>query len=200
MKELKSQNSGACGFACLFLFGLVFFLAGLAAWFLARTAGDRGPNIVGIVFSVIGFGIILLSLIPALRGLKIRPPVVTIPETPLTPGQSFPFSYTQEVKKQIVVEVGTIKFLCRESATYQVGTDTRTDTFDRIVAEVPIEGSTFGPGEPFNFTLELLVPPNAMPTFESMSNKIQWLVIVNLKIEKWPDVGETFSIPVVGTA
>jgi hypothetical protein len=37
-----------------------------------------------------------------------------------------------------------------------------------------------------------------MPTFEAMSNKIQWLVMVNLKIAQWPDVSETYNIPVGG--
>ena len=198
MKQLKSQTGGTCGVACLFLFGSIFFFAGLMAWGLFRATRESGPNVVGVVFTVIGGGIMLLSMIPVLRGLKIRPPVVTIPEQPLVPGQAFPFNYTQEIKKQLLVESGTIKFLCRESATYRVGTDTRTHTYDRVISEVPIAGTSFGPGEPFNFTLELAVPADGMPTFEAMSNKIQWLVMVNLKIAQWPDVSETYNIPVGG--
>ncbi len=88
----------------------------------------------------------------------------------------------------------TARLILRESATYRVGTDTKTATED--VATVPLEvipqEREGRPGVAFEFT----IPGEGPPTIELQWNLVEWLMIFNLSEAGAPDVVSTLPVRV----
>ena len=85
----------------------------------------------------------------------------------------------------------------REEATYRRGTSTATDR--SVFAEVEIATATdpgvFGGGHAM-----LTVPADAVPTLAGSNNRIVWTLRVKGVIRLYPDVDDTFEIPVLPRA
>lgn len=92
----------------------------------------------------------------------------------------------------------TLHLVGRESATYRVGTDSRTDTavFHRVrLLEHSLEhgGAARFPAQG---TLEVSIPADGVPSFDAPNNKIEWIVEVRGDIPRWPDISYDFRLPV----
>jgi hypothetical protein len=95
------------------------------------------------------------------------------------------------------VDGGEVVWLMRESATYTRGTDTYTDKQEFVKRTVPIPGRTFRAGETLAIDATFAVPPDGMHTFSGTKNKIEWLVRVEVRIARWPDVKEEYPVVVL---
>lgn len=87
----------------------------------------------------------------------------------------------------------TIALVGREEASYTRGTDRVTDRhdfFERVLLRSE-DVVTTPRGQ-----LELRVPKDGVPSFESDSNKIAWLLRFSSPIRRWPDVADEIALPV----
>ena len=150
-----------------------------------------------IPFLAIGVGILAFAFAPTIRAMKITPPEVRLSTDIARLGETFAFSYFQQVKKPIQVDRISVRFLRRESASYTRGTDRYTDTDEQILGTLEKPPHLYREGEAISLNETFTVPPDGMHSFNGSNNKIQYLVKVEVLIAKWPDVKEDYPIFVV---
>jgi hypothetical protein len=82
----------------------------------------------------------------------------------------------------------TVRLVCEERATFQQGTDTRTEK-RKVLEERLAEQSLTQliPLEPLELRGRLRIPVSAMHSFKSAHNEIAWFIQVNCDIPRWPD-------------
>lgn len=182
--KAKSANQNQSG--CLIAFGGVFFVAGFGALFALWP--------LGLVFMLVGGGIVCAGLAPIVRGMKVTHPEAFLSSDLLKLGETFTFRMHQAFKGELTLDGGEVQFLMRESATYTRGTDTYTDTHEVVQRTVVVPGQTFRAGENLRIEETFRVPDAAMHTFRGNKNKIEWLVKVELRYARWPDVKEEYAV------
>ncbi len=98
------------------------------------------------------------------------------------------WSFTGNIKK-----IKHLKFMLEgcESATYRVGTDTRTDKNVFYHAELLNLDS---PSEYSDPSFELTIPANSMHSFEAQNNKVEWYIKLVGDIPNWPDINYEYPL------
>ena len=81
----------------------------------------------------------------------------------------------------------------RERATYRRGTSTHTDT--HVFVELVLV-ETEDRGEIRSGEGSVMVPADAMHTFEGSNNRIDWRLIIEGEIPRWPDVNQGYALRV----
>jgi len=88
-----------------------------------------------------------------------------------------------------------LNLVCEEAATYRQGTDVRTEqkrVFDRQVfrkTEFSID-----PGIPFEHECSFDIPHDAMHSFQSEHNAINWKLVISGQADAWPPYERSFPI------
>lgn len=154
-----------------------FKSAFIAGWF---TAG-----VLGIVFSVRRL----------LQASAAGPTILEISDHPVFPGHDYDLYLLQSGR--VGVKSVEVHLLCDERATFQQGTNTRTET--RRVFQHPVEPQ----GEPqrprrgrHETRLALRMPHRAMHSFRSVHNSIEWRLVVKAKLDGGLDLERWFPIVV----
>lgn len=83
----------------------------------------------------------------------------------------------------------TLQLVKHEWVEYSCGTNTCRDTHDDIIAE-----EQFKPKAGADYETTFQIPANAMHTFNSSNNRIQWFVTIRLDIPAWPDYFERYEV------
>jgi hypothetical protein len=84
---------------------------------------------------------------------------------------------------------------CEESATYRQGTNTRTESREVFCREIFCrEGFEVEKGLPFETEVDFEVPEGVMHSFKATHNEINWELIVEGNIPRWPDFKRRFSV------
>ena len=126
-------------------------------------------------------------------------PSLEISDYPLQPGESYQLHLSQPGK--IRLRLLEVVLVCEEEATYNQGTDIRTESLDifeqRLFRKRGIELKPF---EPLEETIELELPREAMHSFKSNNNRIQWKIVVRGTANGWPSQERSFAITVVPRA
>ena len=144
---------------------------------------------------MIALGTIYYFLRQLLVTRGVGPTRLEIGEHPIYPGQTYEVLISQTGK----LSVGFIEVLlaCDEEATYQQGTDTRTDrqrVFDRQVFRR--EEFEISPDAPFEDRCRFEVPDGSMHSFKSDNNEISWKLIVRGRVARRPAYERSFPIVV----
>ncbi len=108
---------------------------------------------------------------------RIGPTCVEISDLPLRPGHEYAIFLSQGGR----VSLSNLKMLlvCEEEATYSQGTDIRTET--KVVYENPVferASISIEPGIPLEMRESLLIPRDAMHSFQSAHNSLRWKLVV----------------------
>jgi hypothetical protein len=85
--------------------------------------------------------------------------------------------------------------ICCEEATYHQGTDIRTET--RVVREHRVfrrEGVRVDPGVTYEVQHRFEVPCDAMHSFQSGHNAVQWKIVVRGEPESGPEFVRSFPV------
>ncbi|MBN2578325.1 MAG: DUF3592 domain-containing protein [Pirellulales bacterium] len=146
-----------------------------------------------IPFALVGLFLIYVFFRKLLIATGIGPTLLEISEHPLYPGEEYQVFLSQTGR--LKVNALTLSLVCEERATYQQGTNTRTETrpvfkqelFRREQFEIP-------PGLPFETETRLQVPLGAMHSFKSEHNEIQWTLVAEGDIAGWPDYKRAFPV------
>jgi hypothetical protein len=144
---------------------------------------------------IIALGTVYYFLRQLLVTRGVGPTRLEIGEHPIYPGQTYEVLISQTGK----LSVGTLEVLlaCDEEATYQQGTNTRTDrqrVFDqRVFCREDFE---IMPDAPFEDRCRFQVPGGSMHSFKSDNNEISWKLVVRGKVARWPAYERSFPIVV----
>jgi hypothetical protein len=88
-----------------------------------------------------------------------------------------------------------VLLVCEESATYRQGTNTRTETQEAFRQTLFVrEGFSIESGLPFETEIDLPLPKGAMHSFKSDHNEINWLLVVEGDVARWPDYKRRFPV------
>lgn len=125
----------------------------------------------------------------------IGPSSIELSHYPLFPGSSCRLRLFQPGR--IRLKVLTVWLVCQEEATFDQGTDIRTERRDvfrqRLFRKRAVDVS---PDKPFAVEFDLAIPEGAIHSFRSANNRIQWKIIVQAEAKKWPTLNRTFRLSV----
>ncbi len=125
----------------------------------------------------------------------IGPSSIEISQYPLFPNSKCTMRLFQPGR--IRLKVLTVWLVCQEEATFDQGTDIRTQRRDvfrqRLFRKRSVDVS---PEHPFEIEFDLQIPDQAIHSFKSANNRIQWKIIVQAEAKKWPTLNRTFRLSV----
>jgi hypothetical protein len=128
-----------------------------------------------------------------LEATGIGPTLLEISAHPLYPGQEYQLFLSQSGR--LKVNTLSLSLVCEERATYQQGTNTRTEArpvykqeiFRREQFEIP-------GGMPFEAECRFQMDTGAMHSFKSEHNEIQWTLVVEGDLAGWPNYQRAFPV------
>jgi hypothetical protein len=197
---LKPQASPAAKLVGLFLFAL--FWNGIISVFIFQvleTWRAGSPNwfltLFMIPFVLVGLGAAGGVGYFFLALFNPRPKLVVSPS-------AIPLGGSGQLEWEVSGRVDRIRHFYiflegREEATYRSGKSTRTDK--EVFARIDVL-DTQAPGYMIRGSARITIPPEALPSFESVHNRIVWVLSVSGEIERWPDLNEEFPIAVLPTS
>lgn len=125
----------------------------------------------------------------------IGPSSIELSQYPLFPNSNCKMRLFQPGR--IRLKVLTVWLVCQEEATFDEGTDIRTerrDVFrDRLFRKRSVDVT---PDSPFVAEFDLELPDRAIHSFRSANNRIQWKIIVQAEAKNWPTLNRTFRLSV----
>ena len=125
----------------------------------------------------------------------IGPTIIELSDYPLHPGDKCQVRLFQPGR--IRLKVITAWLVCQEEATFNQGTDIRTETHDVFRTRMFRKRSVnVSPERPFDTEFEMSIPIDAMHSFVSANNKIRWKIIVQAEAKGWPRLNRTFRLSV----
>ncbi|MFK7770425.1 MAG: hypothetical protein AB8B55_24660 [Mariniblastus sp.] len=125
----------------------------------------------------------------------IGPTSLEISKYPMQPGSGYQISLSQAGRVRL--KLLDVTLVCEEQATFNQGTDIRTET--RVVYKNQLfrrRGIPLTPAEPFQTQFELSIPNNAMHSFKSQNNRVQWKIVVTGQAKSWPRLRRNFPVSV----
>jgi hypothetical protein len=170
--------------AVLLVFTINSFLDDRPEWFL---------RIFTIPFLAIGGWAIYDFVRQMLIHTGIGPTNIEISGLPLYPAKVRDVYLSQGGHH--AMQVLALWLVCEEMATYRQGTNIRTET--RIVFDRQIFRKTnfrIEPGIPFEHQVSIEVPFDAMHSFQSEHNAINWKLVVRGEAEGWPPYERGFPV------
>lgn len=160
---------------------------------------DRRPEwfltLFTIPFLIVGTRAIFDFVNQMLIHTGIGPTTVEVSDHPLRPGRVYGIYLSQAGRLNMLTL--TLNLVCEELATYRQGTDIRTETkrvFDRQLLRQT--GFTVQPGIPFEHQCTFEIPAEAMHSFQSEHNTINWRLAVRGEAETWPPYERCYPIVV----
>lgn len=177
--RLTAGHDFGPGYVVLLLLALLWLIPTALAW-----QEGFGPfTIASIIAEVVMLALVARRLLILLR---IRPTDVEVSAHPVAIGERFTLTFTQH--GPLHTNSLDVRLVCEEEVRYQVGTDTRTET--RIVFDQPLIselGLHIPVQRPFHTSLELVVPDDAMHSFQVPNNVVRWKVITRGDVPNFPD-------------
>ncbi len=185
------------------LFGTLAFCViwnGVAWYFAAKAVSghwaghpDWFLTFFIIPFVLIGLGAIALFVRQLLIATGIGPTLMEISDHPLRPGGQCRLFLSQS--GWLTVNTMRVSLVCEEAATYRQGTDTRTETQEVYRQELfRREGFEIQSGLPFETEIEWNVPEGAMHSFKADHNEINWTLVVEGDVARWPNYKRSFPV------
>ncbi len=146
-------------------------------------------------FVLIGFVVIVAFVHSLLTLLNPRPILSLSPSEPRL-GDELVVSWRWRGRTDSV-RTFKISLEGKEITRYRRGTETHTD--QRSFANVAIV-ETDRPGQVLSGSEQFLLPRDTMHSLDAPHNKIVWCLRVTGEISSWPDIDESFLIPVLPLA
>jgi hypothetical protein len=170
--------------AVLVVLAITSFLEGQPEWFLTMFT---------IPFLFIGSRAIVKFVNQMIVHTGIGPTHVEISDHPLRPSHRYGVYLTQA--GSMTMKGLTLNLVCEEVATYRQGTDIRTESrevFDRqIFRQLDF---SIQPGIPFEHECLIEIPADAMHSFQSEHNAINWKLAIRGEADTWPSFERSYPI------
>ncbi|MHB8899317.1 MAG: DUF3592 domain-containing protein [Thermoguttaceae bacterium] len=173
---------------------------GIVAWLLIVAIGghlhghhDWLLTLFALAFAAAGIVLIVYSIRHAMVTTGIGPTLLEVSEQPLRPGRDYRLFVSQTGRLRL--RQFEVSLVCEEEATFRHGTDTRKESC-RVSEQSIFERDDFEVirGVPFEVTCDVRMPENAMHSFKSAHNEVNWRFVVRGKVAGWPDFERSFPI------
>ena len=148
-----------------------------------------------VPFVVVGVGGIVLFVRALVLATAVGPSQLEICDHPLRPGGRYDVLLGQGgagVLRSLELHVEA-----EEQATFRQGTDTRTER--RVVRTQRVgewRDLQLSPGTRFETQFTIEIPADAMHSFASEHNAVNWRIVVRGAFERWPPFVRTFPVVV----
>ncbi len=125
----------------------------------------------------------------------IGPTTMEISAVPLVPGGEYQIYFNQP--GAMTVERLRLLLACDEETTYLQGTDIRRDVQRVFQAELCArDGVEIDAANPLEATLPVAIPAQAMHSYKSKFNALNWKLVVEIEAEGWPLYQRSFPLVV----
>jgi hypothetical protein len=180
------------------VFGLIWNVsAAVLVFFASKSVVSGRPDWFLVLFIIpfvaVGAWVVRDFVRQMLIHTGIGPTQVEISDHPLRPSASCQVSLSQGGR--LWMRSLALSLVCEEAATYQQGTDLRTETklvFDRQIfrkTDFRIE-----PGLPFEHQCTVEIPADAAHSFQSEHNAVNWKLMVRGEADAWPPFERAFPV------
>ena len=186
--NLSSRSPIAAGVGCLVIFALIWngFIFNFAFQIISR--GNSGMSLFMLLF-LIPFFIVGLGLpVFALRmGMSAKHSAVLEADRELVcPGEHMRVQVS--IQRPASYKNLSIWLVCQERITYSRGSSTYHDQF--IVYETELHNT--GPmdvtvSRPYIHSFDVIIPEDAISSFKSTHNEINWFIRVVGEVNRWPN-------------
>jgi hypothetical protein len=126
--------------------------------------------------------------------VKVAEPQVLTDDRYIRRGQTVDITYIQPFKQQTALEGISIKLVRREWVKYQRGTDTVTEKHEEVLEEYTRPPQVVSEGQKLKEQVQFQIPQRAMHSFDYEHNRLTWLVVIQTKIQTWPDMYEEYEL------
>ncbi len=151
---------------------------------------------VAIGTAAIGIWLIWLCVRTSVRSVSLGRTLAEISENPLRPGREYETHYVQFGR--MMLRRFRVLLVCDETATYEQGTNIRTESRRVYTREVlSVRNVNIRPDEPFTVDETVHVPSEAMHSFRSAHNEISWKLIVEGRPKGWPHFERAFPLVIL---
>ncbi len=191
------QPSGNPQARIIILVAVILFISIVPFVFLGR--GGMASTIFSILSIAIIPGLILLGvgIYQFMRTYYVAKPEISFTPSGVKLGETVTMNFQQRFKKRTTVKRLSFKLVFRETAKYQVGTDTRTVTHEIVVDEFGYAGQEYPRGHILTDSWQFQIPVDGMHNFSANRNWLQWYVKVSVEIEGWMNFNEEYKVSVV---
>lgn len=125
----------------------------------------------------------------------IGPTTIEVSEYPLRPGSVCNLFVSQPGRVRL--RLLDVSLVCQEQATYSQGTDIRTESREVYKHQLfRKRGINLRPGEAFETVVTLPIPADAMHSFHSSNNQVQWKLVVLAQAKAWPQLRRSYPVAV----
>jgi hypothetical protein len=187
----KAKLAGSIVFAVIWN-GVVTIFASAIIERWRNGTGEWGPTIFLIFFAAVGLLLIGIVIYFLLASFNPRPTLIlSSAQIPAGSTAHLDWHFSGRIDR---LKSMTITLRAKETATYQAGKNSRTDTNIFFIKEIYYASS---PDLTETGQADFDIPADKMHSFEAASNKILWEIAVKGVIDKWPDIKEEFKITIV---
>ena len=132
------------------------------------------------VFGCVGLAAIWMGIKQLILSMKFAPGRLAPSVWPLRLGDSFTMEYRRRSKSGAVADSFSARLYVLETAIYQCGTDTCTDTEEVLNTDLGMVGATQGGDGVYRGEWSVKIPSEGMSSFEAPRNKVHWMVEVKM--------------------
>lgn len=179
--------------ACLFWNGMVALFVTIAVNSHLRHEPEWFLTLFIIPFALMGVALLWYAIRELLIATGVGPTLVEVSVHPLWPGGECEVYVSQAGR--LTMNALRVLLVCEEQATFQQGTNSRTETCQVYRQEVLARRDfEIQHALPFEAHVPLRVPAEAMHSFKSTHNEIRWKLIVQGDVRGWPNYQREFPL------
>lgn len=148
---------------------------------------------VTVLGIAIGFWLTWLCVKSSVRAVSLGRTLAEISDHPLRPGKKYETHYVQFGR--MTLRRFRVLLVCEESATFDQGTNTRTEQRRVFTREIlSVRNVQIRPEVPLTVAEEFAVPPEAMHSFRSGHNEVAWKLVIEGRPKGWPPFERCFPL------
>ncbi|MDA7979005.1 MAG: DUF3592 domain-containing protein [Pirellulales bacterium] len=172
----------------------VFATLCLADWMALEI--DWWLTVVTLIAAVVGVWLIWMCVRSSMRAVSLGRTLAEVSKNPLRPGASCETHYVQFGR--MTLRKFRVLLVCEETATFEQGTNTRTESRRVFMREIlSLRNIHIRPEEPLTAGEELNVPAEAMHSFRSAHNAVSWKLVVEGRPRGWPPFERAFPLVIL---
>ncbi len=195
---LKTTARPGRGRYALIVIGSI--VTGLAMYALLALA----VGVAGVCCMSIGVAIGLTLLLwawwqfkAAVTGRRLAQPTLRLPHHPLNLGDALDIAYAQEVREPCAIDGVRLTVIGEERVRFRSGKSHAERTHKAVEQHIDVLGAgDVFPGPPLTGNARVLIPPDALHTFDAENNHFEWRFELEVRVPGLPAYAATFPFEV----
>lgn len=171
-----------------FIFMFLFVFPSVDSFAVIVPLFCLGPIIVGAV--ILGAWHLLMSTL-------FDTPDLLLSGVLLRRGDEVQIEYRQNIKRTVTFKVISFNLILRESATYDQGTTTATETHDNVIWSDTLMEVAASPENGIDHKVKIKIPDTAMHSFNAPRNSLVWMLNVAIEVPNFPDYYQSYPLMLI---